>query len=242
MSTPLDARSRIIVALDLDAESALALAARLRGRVGWLKVGMTLFYESGPDIIARVRDMGFDVFLDLKLHDIPHQVRGAAETISRHGVRMLTVHAGGGGPMIEAAAEGAAAGAQAAGVERPAVLAVTVLTSMDDTTLSSVGVPFPATEQVPALARLALDAGADGIVCSPVEVEDIRPILGPEPWIVTPGVRPTWAHAGDQSRIATPAAALQAGASHLVIGRPITGATDPVEALESIVTEVEEAT
>lgn len=235
------ARERLIVALDTDAEGALDLALRLDGRVRWLKVGMTLFYQAGPDIVARLRDRGFDVFLDLKLHDIPHQVRGAAETVSRLGVGMLTVHASGGAAMIRAAADGAAAGAQGAGVSPPAVLAVTVLTSMDDAALAAVGVPRPAVEQVPALGRLAIGSGADGIVCSPGEAASIRTVVGEHPWVVTPGVRPLGSGADDQSRVATPSAALAAGASHLVIGRPITGAADPVAAVETIVTEIEES-
>lgn len=235
------ARERLIVALDLQESESLALASHLQGRVGWLKVGMTLFYEAGPRIISELRAMGFDIFLDLKLHDIPHQVRGAAETVSRHGVGMLTVHAAGGAEMVAAAAEGADAGAMAAGVVRPSVLAVTVLTSMDDAGLATIGVERTAAAQVLKLARLATDAGADGIVCSPNEASDVRSVIGDHAWIVTPGVRPSGSEMGDQSRVATPMAALSAGASHVVIGRPITASSDPLEAVERIVEEMEGA-
>jgi len=233
------ARDRLIVALDLDARESLDVARSLEGTVRWLKVGMTLFYERGPEIVEHLRALGFDIFLDLKLHDIPHQVEGAAQSISRLGVQMLTVHASGGSAMIAAAVEGSKRGARAAGLEPPAVLAVTVLTSMDDAMLNAVGVERPAAEQVQELARVARVAGADGIVCSPHEAARMRELLGESALIVTPGVRPTWAAAGDQSRIATPYAALEAGASHLVVGRPITAAPVPVEAAEQIVSEME---
>lgn len=236
---PLQARDRLIVALDLDARDALDLARSLEGTVRWLKVGMTLYYEQGPEIVAHLRDMGFDVFLDLKLHDIPHQVAGAAETVARLGVQMLTVHASGGSAMIKAAVEGAHRGAADAGVAPPSVIAVTVLTSMDDSALSEVGVGSSASEQVPLLARVAREGRADGVVCSPHEAAAMRVLLGESALVVTPGVRPTWAASGDQARIATPYKALESGASHLVVGRPITAAAVPVEAAERIVTEME---
>jgi orotidine-5'-phosphate decarboxylase len=238
---PIPARDRLIVALDLEGDDALSLARELSGTVRWIKVGMTLFYERGPQIVTAMREMGFDVFLDLKLHDIPHQVEGAAERIARLGVQMFTVHASGGAAMIEAAVRGADAGARAAGVERPAVLAVTVLTSMNDEMLAQVGVDRSAAEQVGSLARVAQDAGADGIVCSPQEAAAVRAILGEGAYVVTPGVRPEWAESGDQQRVQTPRQALEAGASHLVVGRPITGAEDPPFAAARIVSEMEGA-
>jgi orotidine-5'-phosphate decarboxylase len=237
----LHARDRLIVALDLEADDAIATARELAGVVRWVKVGMTLFYEEGPFIVERMLDLGFDVFLDLKLHDIPHQVQSAAERVARLGVGMLTVHASGGAPMIQAAARGAREGAARAGVEAPSLLAVTVLTSMDDATLATVGVERTAAAQVPLLAKLARGAGADGIVCSPQESAAMRGLLGADALIVTPGVRPAWAEAGDQSRIATPAGALTAGSSHLVVGRPITEAADPAEAAVTIISEMEGA-
>ncbi|MDO8916037.1 MAG: orotidine-5'-phosphate decarboxylase [Coriobacteriia bacterium] len=231
-------QDRIIVALDSpDAGSALAMAERLRGRARWVKVGMTLFYAEGPDIVGSLREMGFDVFVDLKLHDIPHQVRGAAFALGSLGAGMLTVHASGGADMMEAAVEGAREGAVAAGVAPPAVIAVTVLTSMDADTLASVGVVDSPADQVVGLAALARTAGVDGVVCSPREAAAMRALLGERALVVTPGVRPKWAGSDDQARVETPAAALAAGASHLVIGRPITGADDPAAAFERIVQE-----
>lgn len=232
-------RDRIIVALDTDADGARELAAALEGSVRWLKVGMTLFYQAGPSIVAELRERGYDVFLDLKLHDIPHQVRGAAESVSRLGVQMLTVHASGGVPMVTAAVEGAAEGAAAAGLPSPAVIGVTVLTSMSDYVLRSVGVERTAAEQVPLLGDVVRDAGAAGCVCSPQEARLMRELLGSDALVVTPGVRPAGADAGDQSRVATPASAIASGASHLVIGRPITEAPDPRDAVERVVSEME---
>lgn len=231
-------REKIIVALDTpDVDSALGLASSLKGRAQWLKVGMTLFCAQGPSVVHALHDMGFDVFVDMKLHDIPHQVRGAARALASLGVGMLTVHASGGSEMIAAAVEGAGLGAAAAHVDRPAVLAVTVLTSLDPVTLASTGVRVAPGEQVRRLTGLALGAGADGVVCSPLEVADARNLVGKDALVVTPGVRPVWSDIGDQVRVATPAAAVAAGASHIVIGRPITGAKDPVEAFDRVVAE-----
>ena len=232
-------RENIIVALDQpDLESALACARALVGHATWVKVGMTLFYREGPAAVAALREMGFRVFVDLKLHDIPHQVEGAARSLGTLGAGMLTVHASGGAAMVEAAVRGAREGAEAAGVPAPAVIAVTVLTSMDAETLNSVGVADSPADQAVGLAALAKTAGADGVVCSPREAADLRALLGPHAFIVTPGVRPLGADAGDQSRIATPAAAFTAGASHIVIGRPVTGATDPAAAFEAIAADL----
>lgn len=233
------ARDRIIVALDFGYDDALAVARTLQGTVRWVKVGMTLFYERGPEVVREIRGMGFDVFLDLKLHDIPHQVAGAAQAIGSLGAQMLTVHAGGGSAMVSAAVQGARTGAEQAGVPTPSVIAVTVLTSMNDAALDAVGVGHVAAEQVPLLARVARAGGADGVVCSPHEAEAMRDLLGEDALVVTPGVRPEWAALGDQARVATPAAALSAGASHLVIGRPVTGAADPRAAAQRVISEME---
>lgn len=232
----------LIVALDVDEASARGLAGSLSGVVRWVKVGMTLFYAHGPSIVSFFRDAGFSVFLDLKLHDIPHQVEGAARSVAGLGAGMLTVHASGGEEMIAAAVRGARAGAAAAGLEPPSILAVTVLTSMDDRQLQLVGVPRPSSEQVPLLGGLAIEAGADGVVCSPLEAAEMRRLLGPDALVVTPGVRPAWAAHGDQSRVLTPGEALDAGASHLVVGRPITDASDPAAAARRIIAEIEEGT
>ena len=229
----------IIVALDCEPAEALALAHALRGRATWLKVGMTLFYAEGPDIVARLRELGFSVFVDLKLHDIPHQVAGAAAQIARLGAGMLTVHASGGSEMMRAAVESSRRAAEEVGLPAPAVLAVTVLTSTDDDGLAEVGVGRPAIEQVQLLAKVARHAGVDGVVCSPREAALMRELLGEEALVVTPGVRPEWSEVGDQARIATPAASIAAGASHLVIGRPITAAPVPAEAVDRIIAEIE---
>lgn len=233
---------RIIVALDQpDLESAVACARTLVGHARWVKVGMTLYYREGPGAVAVMRDLGFDVFLDLKLHDIPNQVEGAAHAIGALGAGMLTVHASGGADMMEAAVRGARAGAAEAGVVRPTVIAVTVLTSMDADTLLSVGVTDSPADQVAGLGALARTAGVDGVVCSPREAAEMRALLGPEALVVTPGVRPAGSDPGDQSRVATPAQAFAAGASHLVIGRPITGAPDPAAAFQKIIDDIGES-
>ncbi|MDM8301184.1 orotidine-5'-phosphate decarboxylase [Collinsella tanakaei] len=233
-----DARERVIVALDCDRTRALELADALRGHAAWLKVGMTLFYAEGPAIVRELRERGFKVFLDLKLHDIPHQVRGAAEAAARTGADLLTIHGLGAGAMMAAAREGVEAAARDA--ERARVIAVTVLTSMDQAALSQIGVELPVADEADRLARLAHDNGIDGVVCSPQEAARMRELLGEGALIVTPGVRPAGAALGDQSRVATPAEAIGRGASHIVVGRPITGADDPVAACDAIVTELVE--
>jgi len=232
----------IIVALDGSLEEARHWAQELQGHATWVKVGMTLYYQTGPAIIKEMKDLGYKVFLDLKLHDIPNQVEGAARTLGALGVDLLTVHASGGRAMMASAMLGAREGAESAGYAVPKVIAVTVLTSMNDNTLQSIGVTDVAADQVERLIRLSKEACTDGIVCSPHEAATARSILGPlsenGAWIVTPGVRPLGADAGDQSRIATPKQALDAGASHLVIGRPITQATDSVQSYCDIIEEL----
>lgn len=229
---------RVIVALDTDARAALGVADALSGRARWLKVGMTLYYSTGPSIVQQLRARGFDVFLDLKLHDIPHQAAGAAREVARLGIGMLTVHACGGSEMVAAARDGLCEGAAEAGVTPPKLLGVTVLTSMDAAALAATGVVDPPAEQVLRLAQVARDGGADGVVCSPWEAADMRRLLGTEALVVTPGVRPAGSEPGDQARVATPAAAIAAGASHIVVGRPITGSGDPAAMFEAIAGEV----
>ena len=231
-------KDSLIVALDTDVHTALSIAHSLQGRVRWLKVGMTLFYLEGPEIVATLHEMGFEIFLDLKLHDIPHQVEGAARSIASLGVGMMTVHAAGGRTMMEAAVRGACEGSAECGIDAPDILAVTVLTSMDEDTLASVGVKQPVSRQVGALTRLAREAGVQGVVCSPKEAARAREIMGLEALVVTPGIRPSWASTDDQARVATPARAIEAGASHLVVGRPITGAKEPSSAVLQILEEM----
>lgn len=235
----LPARERIIVALDCDESEAFALADQLQGHASWLKVGMTLFYASGPSIVQALKDRGFKVFLDLKFHDIPHQVEGAAASAAASGADMLTMHASGGVAMMQAAQRGVDGIAAARGLSAAITLGVTVLTSMDADALAASGVARGMAEQVEALALQAKAAGISGVVASPREAARLRSLLGPEACIVTPGVRPAWAEKGDQSRIATPADAFAAGASHIVVGRPVTQAEDPAAAFEAIAAEVE---
>ena len=233
-------KDRIIVALDCAPDEAIVLGEKLAGHARWVKVGMTLYYAVGPSIVRQMHKLGFSVFVDLKLHDIPHQVYGAAESLAQAGADLITVHAAGGADMMASAVKGAHRGAGLADPEvtAPLVCAITVLTSMDADQLASIGVPDSPMEQVTRLAGLAKQAGLDGIVCSPQEAASMRELLGPDAVIITPGVRPKGAALGDQSRVATPAEAFAAGASHLVIGRPITRAADPVQAFEDIAADL----
>lgn len=228
-----EARDAIIIALDMGREEALELCDKLAGKAVWAKVGMTLFYRYGPSIVDEMRARGLRVFLDLKLHDIPFQVRGAAYSASLSGADLLSIHGLGGAAMI---AEGRA-GVEEAG-KGTRLLAISVLTSMDQDALASIGVEAAVADEVRTLASLAVGAGAHGIVCSPQEAHQMRELLGPEALIVCPGIRPAGADVGDQARIATPAAAIAAGASKLVVGRPITKADDPAAAFEAIVAEL----
>ncbi|MCH3943133.1 MAG: orotidine-5'-phosphate decarboxylase [Atopobiaceae bacterium] len=232
------ASERIIVALDCDHGRAVELAGLLKGRATWLKVGMTLYYASGPAIVEYLKDLGFKVFLDLKLHDIPHQVRGAAESASLTGADLLSVHSLGGADMVRAAREGVQAAALERGV-RTKLVAITVLTSMDAESLAQVGIERPVGEEVASLAGLSHEAGVDGVVCSPREAAAMRSALGPKALVVTPGVRPAGSEVADQRRIATPAEAVAAGASHIVVGRPITQSDDPAAAFSAIAHQVE---
>ena len=233
------ARQRIIVPLDLTGSAdALALVSRLRGRVGMFKVGLQLFTSAGPDVVRRIVETGERVFLDLKLHDIPNTVARAAAEAARLGVAMCDVHLGGGAAMVRAAREAI----DASGVppdRRPILLGITVLTSLDEKDLASVGVTAPIAAHAVALARLGNDSGADGVVASPHEVRALREACGPAFTLVTPGVRPAGAASGDQKRVMTPREAVAAGADYIVIGRPITEAPDPAAAVEAIVKEIE---
>lgn len=224
---------RVIVALDCDRATALDLAKKLQGKAKWLKVGMTLYYAEGPAIVEIFKLLGYKVFLDLKFHDIPHQVAGAAASAVEAGADMITMHAVGGVPMMEAAQNAV----DESGTDAD-TLAITVLTSMDDATLAATGVTRGMQDQVKQLALCAQEAGLSGVVASPQEAAMLRELLGSDALIVTPGVRPAGADLGDQSRVATPKAAFDAGASHIVVGRPITQADDPVAAFERIAAEL----
>ena len=235
---PLDeARKRLIVALDVpDAAAAAALVARLDDACAWFKVGMELFTATGPAVLEPILKRGHSVFLDLKFHDIPNTVAGAVRSAAALGVHMLTIHAAGGPAMLAAARE-----ALEGLVRPPQLLAVTVLTSMDSAQLAAAGIGRAPAAQVELLARMGLEAGIRGFVCSPQEVSTLRSLIGPEGVLVIPGIRPAGFGSGDQKRIATPAEALRLGASYLVVGRPITQAPDPAKAAESILKEMADA-
>ena len=233
-----EARDAIVIALDMSREEALDLCDKLSGKAVWVKVGMTLFYRYGPSIVDEMRERGFRVFLDLKLHDIPFQIHGAAYSASLGGADILSIHGLGGAAMISEGRLGAEEAAAERGGDRTRLVAISVLTSMDQEALSSIGVNDPVDVEVKRLASLAVGAGADGIVCSPQEAKSMRELLGPDAMIITPGIRPAGSDIGDQKRISTPASAIAAGATKLVIGRPITKAKDPVAAFESIVQEL----
>ena len=236
----LSARERIMVALDCGPDEARALAGKLEGHATWLKVGITLIYDGGLPLVSELRDRGFKVFVDSKFHDIPHQVRGAVKSAAHSGADLVTVHGSGSEAMLRACHEGAEQAQDEYG-HKPYVIAITVLTSMDADELAKVGVTRPIPEQAAALAKLALDSGPTKEWMLLTSSPRMRELLGPDALIVTPGVRPAGAALGDQSRVATPAAAIEAGASHIVVGRPITQADDPVAAFESIVAELERA-
>jgi orotidine-5'-phosphate decarboxylase len=235
-----EARDRILVALDVDSpEEADALLDRLAGAVTGVKVGSQLFTAAGPAAVDAALKRGFRVFLDLKFHDIPNTVAGAVREATRLGVFMLNVHAGGGLAMMRAAAEAAARAAVEFKVPRPLCLGVTVLTSLDGRALATeLGVHANVPAHVLRLAEHGRTAGLDGCVASPQEIALLRRALGAGWVIVTPGIRPAAAD-DDQARVATPAAALRAGADYLVIGRPITGAPEPAAAVAAIVASLQ---
>lgn len=228
------ARQRLIVALDVpDAPSADRLITRLEATCVWFKVGLELFVSAGPAVLEPILARGYSVFLDLKFHDIPNTVAGAVRSAARLGGRMITVHASG-GPAMLAAAQSALEHV----AHPPELLAVTMLTSMDEGQMRAVGLTRNPSEQVELLTRVALEAGMRGFVCSPQEVAAVRALAGPGATLVVPGIRPAGSEAGDQKRIATPAETLRLGASYLVVGRPITQAADPAAAAAAIVQEM----
>ena len=233
------ARERLAVALDAPSLGAAEeLLRRLGGVAGWLKVGLELYTAAGPAAVEAAARHG-RVFLDLKLHDIPNTVAGAAAAATQIGVELMTVHASGGPAMLRAALEGAERGAARAGVRRPALVAVTVLTSLGAEDLARTGVPAAPEAQALRLARLAQEAGLEGVVSSPREAALLRRELGPDFRLVVPGIRPASAGADDQARTADPAEAIRAGADLLVVGRPITQAADPAAAARGVLDEIE---
>lgn len=235
-------QDKLIVALDVaHIEDAEVLVEKLAPHVGAFKIGMQLFYSEGHRVLAMAAAKGGQVFLDLKLHDIPNTVARACDALVLPGVFMFNVHASGGLEMMRQAAHSTRERAKDLGVPKPILLGVTVLTSIDAAILKSVNVEVSPQEQVVTLARLAQQAGLDGVVASPQEIRSIRAACGPHFVILTPGIRPAGATANDQKRTATPGEAVRAGADYLVVGRPITAAVDPVEAARTILAEMEEA-
>ncbi len=233
-------RNPIVVALDFDtADRAIAMVEKLRGLVGMFKIGKQLFTAAGPDIVRRIISMGEEVFLDLKFHDIPNTVAGAAVEAARLGVRIFNLHACGGSAMMRASVEAVEAVVSHEGLRRPLILGVTVLTSHDQQSLYEIGIDSSVEDQVVRLARLCEASGVNGVVASPREIVPIRQaVTNPDFVILVPGVRPAGAALNDQSRVMTPAEAMQSGADYLVIGRPITAAPDPVEATEKILKDI----
>jgi orotidine-5'-phosphate decarboxylase len=224
----------VFVALDTtDAAQAAALAGRLRGLVGGIKLGLEFYTANGPAAVEAVAEVGLPVFLDLKLHDIPNTVAGGIKGVARLKPALTTIHASGGAAMMAAAVDSARRHAQ-----ETRILAVTILTSIDQQAMTEIGYGGAVLDQVKRLAALAQASGVDGLVCSPHEVEAVRELVGPAMTLVVPGIRPAWAEAGDQKRIMTPRDAMARGADILVIGRPITGAADPAEAARRIAEEL----
>ena len=224
----------LILALDCEtAAEADPILRQLSGRLRWVKIGLQMFTANGPDYVRRVADQGFNVFLDLKLHDIPNTVAKAVQSLSPLPIGMLTLHTSGGREMMEWAVK-----AQRQYKPDLQLLGVTVLTSMDDAALNGTGVPGTAASQVERLARLAASAGMSGLVCSPHEVAPLRAALPASVQLVTPGVRPADSAKDEQKRVMTPGDAARAGSSYIVVGRPILRAADPAAAAASILREL----
>jgi len=232
----LPAKDKLIIGLDVETPSkALDLVKELRSVAGMFKVGSQLFTAAGPQIVRDIIALDSKVFLDLKFHDIPHQVAGAARAAAELGVSLFTIHASGGSEMMRRAVD-----AVAEVGNETAVLAITVLTSIDADILAQIGVNSTPSESVLRLVKLAEASGVDGVVASAQEIKTIRDAIpNPNFLVVTPGIRSAQNDSGDQKRVATPAAAISAGASYLVVGRPITSATDPLAAARQIVTEMQ---
>jgi orotidine-5'-phosphate decarboxylase len=237
----LTAKDRLIVALDVDSpQQALALVDGLRDLVGMFKIGSQLFTAAGPEIVSEVVRTGNRVFLDLKFHDIPNTVASAAVAATRLGVSIFNMHASGGREMMQRAAHAVSEVATKEGLKRPAVIAVTVLTSADSATLSEIGIDCEPENQVRRLSLLAEASGMDGVVASPHEVAVVRTtVKRPGFLIVTPGVRPAGVYLDDQKRVLTPAKAIRAGADYIVVGRPITRASNPAQLAGQILEEME---
>ena len=227
--------TELIIAIDVATpEEVMPVINSLPDEVSFYKVGLELFISAGPAAFIPFKEKGKRIFLDLKLHDIPRTVARAVKTAAEHGVDILTVHAGGGSDMLRAAAEAA----RECGDKAPKLVAVTTLTSLNNDDLIEMGVTRGLSEHTLALGKMAIDAGIDGLVCSPHEAAAFRKLIGDAPILITPGIRPAGGDAGDQKRIATPSMAVEAGSSFLVVGRPILEADDPREAAAAIIKEM----
>lgn len=237
----MEAKDRIILALDVDTEAqALGFVGQLKDYVGAFKIGMQLYNSTGPDIVKKMNELGGKIFVDLKFHDIPNTVAATSRVMARLGCYMFNVHAAGGREMMKQAALAVKKETDVLGVIPPKIIAVTVLTSLSQEELNNeVRVPMSVEKLVVEWAMMAKESGLDGVVASPKEVTAIRQACGPDFMIVTPGVRPDWADSQDQKRVTTPREAVDLGSDYLVIGRPITGAKDPVEASNKIISELE---
>lgn len=225
-------KTELIVGLDIDGRKEALEAVQICQPCQWFKIGSQLFTRCGPDIVREIRGMGKNVFLDLKFHDIPNTVAKAAKAAASLGAGLITLHASGGRKMIAAARE-------AVEGTSTRILAVTMLTSLTDEMIrNEIGIPERAEQAVPRLARLAVESGAHGIVCSPQELQPVRAVIGAEPLVVTPGVRPVWAGKDDQARVLTPREAAQLGSSMIVVVRPILKHPQPSEAVRLILEEL----
>jgi orotidine-5'-phosphate decarboxylase len=219
-------------------DEAKRLIGLVAGAVGGIKLGLEFFMAAGPEGVREARSTGVPLFLDIKLHDIPNTVAGAIRSVVPLSPTYITIHASGGRAMMQAAAEAARSEADKLGVPRPKLLGVTVLTSLDVGDLEAVGQGMEVSAQVERLARLAESSGLDGVICAPTEIARLRRILKPTSVLMVPGIRPAGSEAGDQKRVMTPKEAMELGATHLVIGRPITGATDPAAAARDIAAQL----
>ena len=233
------ATNPIFCAIDTPSlDAAVKLAIEVKDHVGGLKLGLEFFSANGPDGVKEITKLGSPIFLDVKLHDIPTTVAGAVRSLTRLAPAFLTVHAGGGRAMLEAAAAAARDASDSLGVPRPRLLGVTVMTSLDESDLHDVGQDASPGNQVDRLSFLAVDSGLDGVICSSMEIDHLRRRYGSRCVLMVPGIRPDWTGADDQKRVMEPKDAIRLGADYLVIGRPITRATDPAAAARRIAAEI----